>query len=61
MIGLTVGGVLNIFLDPLFIFVFDMGIAGAALATALSQAVSFFILLFYALRVGNVRLRISLF
>lgn len=61
MIGLTVGGVLNIFLDPLFIFVFAMGIAGAALATALSQAVSFFILLFYALRVGNVRLRISLF
>ena len=61
MIGLTVGGVLNIFLDPLFIFVFDMGIAGTALATALSQAVSFFILLFYALRVGNVRLRISLF
>ena len=61
MIGLTVGGVLNIFLDPLFIFVFGMGIAGAALATALSQAVSFFILLFYALRVGNVRLRISLF
>ncbi len=61
MIGLTVGGVLNIFLDPLFIFVFEMGIAGAALATALSQAVSFFILLFYALRVGNVRLRISLF
>ncbi len=61
MIGLTVGGVLNIFLDPLFIFVFDMGIAGAALATALSQAVSFFILLFYALRGGNVRLRISLF
>ena len=61
MIGLTVGGVLNIFLDPLFIFVFDMGIAGAALATALSQAVSFFILLFYAIRMGNVRLRISLF
>lgn len=61
MIGLTVGGVLNIFLDPLFIFAFDMGIAGAALATALSQTVSFFILLYYALKMGNVRLRLRLF
>lgn len=45
MIGLTAGGILNILLDPLFIFVFDMGIAGAALATALSQGVSFCLLL----------------
>ena len=45
MIGLTTGGILNILLDPLFIFVFDMGIAGAALATALSQCVSFCLLL----------------
>lgn len=46
MVGIAFGGVLNIFLDPLFIFVFHMGIAGAAIATALSQAVSFFILLY---------------
>ncbi|MBQ2759697.1 MAG: MATE family efflux transporter [Clostridia bacterium] len=45
MIGLTTGGILNIILDPLFIFAFDMGIAGAGLATALSQYVSFCILL----------------
>ncbi|MDO4287750.1 MAG: MATE family efflux transporter [Eubacterium sp.] len=45
MIGLVSGGVLNIFLDPLFIFGFDMGITGAALATILSQAVSFCLLL----------------
>ena len=44
MIGLCSGGILNVALDPLFIFVFDMGIAGAALATALSQLVSFLIL-----------------
>ena len=44
MVGLTTGGVLNMALDPLFIFVFDMGIAGAALATIVSQAVSFGIL-----------------
>lgn len=45
MIGLTTGGILNMGLDPLFIFVFDMGISGAGLATALSQYISFGILL----------------
>lgn len=44
MIGLTTGGVLNMLLDPLLIFTFDMGIAGAGLATALSQYISFGIL-----------------
>lgn len=45
MIGLTFGGVLNIILDPIFILALDMGIAGAALATIISQFVSFLILL----------------
>ena len=45
MIGLTIGGVLNIICDPIFIFGFDMGIAGAGLSTAISQAVGFFILI----------------
>ncbi len=45
MVGITIGGVLNCVLDPLFIFGFDMGIAGAAIATALSQLISFLILL----------------
>lgn len=45
MIGITSGGILNIFLDPLFIFVFDMGVSGAAFATILSQFVSFILLL----------------
>ena len=58
MIGLTTGGILNILLDPLFIFVFDMGIAGAALATALSQCVSFCLLLAMFL-VGKSQLRLS--
>ena len=49
MIGITTGGILNIALDPLFIFGFDMGIKGAALATALSQLISFLILLSYFL------------
>ena len=45
MIGLTTGGILNMLLDPLFIFAFDMGINGAGLATTLSQYISFGILL----------------
>ncbi len=45
MIGLATGGILNIALDPLFIFVFNMGISGAAIATLCSQIVSFCILL----------------
>ena len=44
VIGLTIGGVLNIVLDPIFIFVLDMGIAGAGAATLLSQCVSLSIL-----------------
>ena len=40
MVGITVGGLLNIALDPLFIFAFHLGVRGAALATILSQAVS---------------------
>lgn len=44
MIGIAAGGILNMVLDPLFIFTFDMGIMGAAAATALSQLISFLIL-----------------
>jgi len=44
MAGLCSGGILNIALDPLFIFTFGMGTAGAAVATVLSQCVSLVIL-----------------
>jgi len=58
MIALVTGAVLNIFLDPLFIFTFDMGIAGAALATILAQAVSTVLLLSYFLK-GKSYIKIS--
>ncbi|MEG2119797.1 MAG: MATE family efflux transporter, partial [Pseudoflavonifractor sp.] len=45
MVGITVGGALNLILDPIFIFGLNLGIAGAAIATVLSQCVSFLILL----------------
>ena len=46
MVGMGFGGVLNCILDPIFIFGFDMGVAGASLATAISKTVSFCILIF---------------
>ena len=48
MIGISVGAVLNIILDPLFIFTFKMGISGAAIATILSQFVSFCLLIAFS-------------
>jgi Na+-driven multidrug efflux pump len=50
MIGIGFGGILNCFLDPLFIYTFGLGVAGAAMATAISKAVSFAILLWPYLR-----------
>ncbi len=50
MIALTSGGLINIALDPLLIYGFGMGISGAALATIISQAISFTILLSWFLR-----------
>lgn len=41
MVGITSGAILNVILDPILIFKFDMGIRGAALATIISQIVSF--------------------
>ena len=62
MIGITTGGILNMILDPILIFGFDLGIAGAALAPALSQCISFGILLFQtATREGCIRIKISKF
>lgn len=62
MVGLTVGGLLNIILDPLFIFGLKLGIAGAAIATLTSQCVSFLILLSMFLRgKSSAKLRIKLY
>lgn len=60
MLGITTGGLLNIALDPVFIFALKLGTAGAAIATALSQTVSFCILLsLFLTGKSNVRLRIT--
>ncbi len=54
MCALLIGAVLNIALDPLFIYVFDLGVAGAAIATAISQVVSTCVYLTYILRKKSV-------
>ena len=50
MIGLVTGGVINIILDPLFIFAFKLGIKGASIATVISQTISFILLIIPFLR-----------
>ena len=60
MIGLVFGGILNMILDPILIFSCGMGTAGAGLATAISQCVSFLLLLSAFLRKKTVS-RFSLF
>lgn len=45
MIGMASGSILNVALDPLFIYVFGMGVRGAAAATVISQIVSFIVLM----------------
>ena len=50
MCALLLGAIMNIGLDPVFIYVLDMGVAGAAIATAISQFVSTLVYLSYALR-----------
>jgi putative MATE family efflux protein len=54
MWGLCAGGILNMLLDPIFIFTLHMGIDGAAVATVLSQIVSFLILLSIFLRKKSI-------
>lgn len=62
MIGMMIGSILNIILDPIFIFVFDWGISGAAIATVLSQFVTFTILISrYLFHHSIVRISIKFF
>lgn len=59
MIGIATGAVLNIALDPLLIFGLGLGVQGAAIATIISQLVSFVLLVVGTTRPGNVHLHIK--
>lgn len=58
MIGVMLAAILNIALDPIFIFTFNMGIAGASFATFLSQGIATIFLASYFLR-GKSRIKIK--
>ena len=61
MIGVASGAILNVILDPIFIFRMDMGVAGASLATAVSQFVSWCMLLWGTSFQGNVHIHLRNF
>lgn len=61
MIGIVSGAVINIALDPILIFACGMGVAGAALATTLSQYLSFFFLIAMTRQGGNILIRLQKF
>ena len=61
MVGLVIGAVLNIGLDPLFIFVFGLGVKGAAIATIISQFIGCCLLFLGCMRKGYVKISLRNF
>ena len=61
MYGIVTGAILNVFLDPFFIFTCGLGVSGAAWATVVGQVVSFVILFFMARRGENIAIRLRNF
>ena len=59
MVGIVIGAVLNIALDPVLIFGFQMGISGAAIATVSSQFCSFLLLVFLVNKDGSIAIRLK--
>ena len=57
MYGIVTGAILNVLLDPFFIFTCGLGVSGAAWATVVGQVVSFVILFFMARRGENIAIR----
>lgn len=56
MIMLVIGAIINIILDPIFIFTFDMGVKGGAIATVIGQVISFIIAVAYLWKVKSVKI-----
>ena len=61
MVAITSGAVINLILDPLFIFAFNLGIKGAAYATAIGQVTSFILCAVYFLRPKTFKLTLKSF
>lgn len=61
MIGIIIGAVINIGLDPLLILVLDMGVSGAALSTIISQFCSFIVLIYIDGKGSNIKIKLKNF
>ncbi len=61
MLSMVIGAVVNIILDPIFLWAFDMGMKGAALATCIAQIITFTLSAVYFLRSKSFRLRLNSF
>lgn len=61
MLSMVVGAVINIILDPVFIFAFEMGVQGAAIATIIGQVASFAVSVAYMPRFQSVRIQAASF
>ena len=59
MMSMVVGAVLNIILDPIFIFVFKKGVEGAAIATVIGQIVSFIINILYIRKMKTIKITLA--
>ena len=56
MTSMLAGAILNIILDPVFIFAFNMGVEGAAIATVISQFLTFILNIFYIRKFKSIKL-----
>lgn len=57
MTSMITGAILNIILDPIFIFVFKMGVEGAAIATVISQFVTFLMNILYIKKFKSIKMQ----
>ena len=58
MLSVAIGAIANLLLDPLFIFVFGLGVRGAAVATVLSQTLSALFVLFFLTKKAELKVRL---
>lgn len=58
MLSVTIGAVTNLLLDPLFIFVFGLGVRGAAIATVISQTLSAAFVFFFLTKKAELKVRL---
>lgn len=61
MLSMVIGAIINVILDPVLIFVFHMGVQGAAVATIIGQVASFVVSVVYMPRFKTVHLNASAF